>query len=95
MFVDLIKIVVKKECVSDAEVLLKAQATRTRMDEGCIQCNILQSKTDPAAFYMMLEWESVEAIEKHLATKHDLEFRNNMEDKMAAPIEMFDWNLIS
>ncbi len=94
MIIDLIKATVKKEHINDAVEAMKIQTLETKEDEGCVLSHVFQSKSDPAAFYMLIGWDSPEAIEKHLNSAHDLAFREKMDDKMASPIEIFDWNML-
>ncbi len=94
MIIDLIKATVKKEYIDEARDAMKVQTLQTREDEGCVLSHVFQSNSDPAAFYMLIGWESPAAIEKHLSSEHDLKFREKMDDKMAAPIEMLDWKML-
>jgi quinol monooxygenase YgiN len=94
MIIDLIKATVKKEYIDEAVEAMKIQALQTKEDEGCALSHVFQSNSDRAVFYMLIGWESPEAIEKHLSSEHDLKFREKMDDKMAAPIEMLDWKML-
>lgn len=94
MIIDLIKATVKKEYIDEAAEAMKVQTLQTKEDEGCALSHVFQSKSDPAVFYMLIGWESPEAIEKHLSTEHDMAFREKMDSKMAVPIEMIDWQML-
>jgi quinol monooxygenase YgiN len=94
MIIDLIKATVKKEYIDEAVEAMKVQTLQTKEDEGCVLSHAFQSNSDPAVFYMLIGWENPEAIEKHLSSEHDLKFREKMDDKMAAPIEMLDWKML-
>ncbi len=94
MIIDLIKATVKKEYINEAIEAMKIQTLQTKEDEGCVLSHVMQSTTDPAAFYMLIGWDSPEAIEKHLKSEHDLAFRVKMDDKMAAPIEIVGWKML-
>lgn len=94
MIIDLIKATVKEEYIDEAVEAMKIQTLQTKEDEGCVLSHVMQSNTDPAVFYMLIGWENPEAIEKHLKSDHDLAFREKMDDKMAAPIEILDWKML-
>jgi quinol monooxygenase YgiN len=94
MIIDLIKATVKNEYIDEARDAMKVQTLQTKEDEGCALSHVFQSNSDPAVFYMLIGWENPEAIEKHLNSEHDLKFREKMDDKMAAPIEMLDWKML-
>jgi len=94
VIIDLIKATVKKEYIGEAVEAMKSQTLQTKEDEGCVLSHVFQLKSDPAVFYMLIGWENPEAIEKHLSSEHDLKFREKMDEKMAAPIEMLDWDML-
>lgn len=94
MTIDLIKATVKNEYIGEAVEAMKVQTLQTKEDEGCVLSHVFQSNADPAVFYMLIGWESPEAIQKHLSSQHDLKFREKMDDKMASPIEMLDWKML-
>lgn len=91
MIIDLIKFTVKSDCIDGAADAMKTQAQQNWEDEGCRLSHVFQSKTDPAELYMLLGWENQEAVDKHLATAHDAEFRVAMDDKLAGPPTFFEW----
>ena len=45
------------------------EATNTK-DEGCIHYDLYQDLEDPAVLTFLEEWESMEALEKHIAADH-------------------------
>jgi quinol monooxygenase YgiN len=94
MMIDLIKAIIKKEFIDEAAETMKIQTLQTKEDEGCVLSHVFQSNADPAVFYMLIGWENPEAVEKHLNSEHDQKFREKMDEKMAAPIEMINWKLL-
>jgi quinol monooxygenase YgiN len=95
MIIDLIKFTAKPECLDEVIRHMKTQTEANRHDEGCAMSHVFQSKTNPNDIFMLLGWESPEAVEKHLATPHDAEFRANVDDKIVGPPEFYDWNMIA
>lgn len=94
MIIDLVKFTAKPECLEDVIKHMRTQTEANRYDEGCVLSHVFQSTANPGELYMLLGWESPEAVEKHLATAHDAEFRVNMDDKIAGPPEFLDWKML-
>lgn len=94
MIIDLLKFTAKSECLEDVIKHMKTQTSENRGDEGCVLSHVFQSQTNPDELYMLLGWESLEAVEKHLATPHDAAFRANIDDKIAAPPEFVQWTML-
>ena len=59
---------------------------------SCPTCS--RGKTNSAELFMLLGWENQEAVDKHLATQHDADFRAAIDDKLAAPPDFFEWTQI-
>jgi len=93
--IDLIKFTVKPDCIDGAIEAMKIQTEANRKDEGCLLSHVFQSKKNPAEFYMLLAWANQEAVDKHLATQHDADFRAAMDDKLACPPDFFEWTQIA
>lgn len=94
MIVDLIKFVIKPECLETAIIHMKTQTEQNRLDEGCVMSHVFQMNANHNELYMLLGWESPVAVEKHLATVHDAEFRVNMDDKLASTPIFLDWTML-
>ena len=88
------KFTIKEGRVAEALELMKAQMKNNLGDEGCLMSNTFQSKTNPNELFLLLGWESPEAIEKHLKSDHDHKFRENLDPLLAGPPEFFDWEKI-
>ena len=91
MVIDLIKFTVKADGVDGAVTAMKTQTEANRQDAGCLMSHIFQSDKNPAELYMLLGWEDQEAVDKHLATDHDAEFRAALDETLAGPPEFFEW----
>ena len=94
MIVDLLKFTAKTECLEAVIQHMKTQIEQNKSDEGCLLSHVFQSKKNPDELFMLLGWESPEAVEKHLAAPHDAEFRVNVDDKIAGPPEFFEWSML-
>lgn len=94
MIIDLIKFTIKEDSIDGAIKAMKTQTEANRLDEGCTLSHVFRSKTNPADLYMLLGWENQEAVEKHLATAHDAEFRTALDDTLAGPPEFYEWTKI-
>ena len=94
MIVDLLKFTAKDGSVDDVIDAMKIQTEANRQDEGCLMSYVFQSNSNPKDLYMLLGWENQEAVDKHLATDHDEQFRVSMDDKIDGPPEFYDWTQI-
>jgi quinol monooxygenase YgiN len=91
MIIDLIKFTVRPDGVDGAVRAMKTQTEANRGDEGCMLSHVFQSKKSPAELFMLLGWENQAAVDRHLATQHDADFRAAMDEKLAGPPEFYDW----
>ena len=65
------KNIIKKEKIEEFIVLAKKLVEETNQkDEGCIHYQLYQDLADPQILTIMEEWESQEALEKHMAAPH-------------------------
>jgi len=95
MITDLLKFKIKEASADDAIELFRRQMKNNLGDEGCLMSKTFRSKSNPTEFYLLLGWESPEAIENHLATEHDLKFRDALDPMLDGPPEFFDWETIA
>jgi quinol monooxygenase YgiN len=65
------KNIVKKEKIDEFIDLAKklAEATNSK-DEGCIHYDLYQDREDPRILTFIEEWESMEALGRHMAAPH-------------------------
>lgn len=92
--IDLIKFTVRTECIDSAVAAMKTQTEANRKDEGCLMSHVFQSKKNPAELFMLLGWENQAAVDKHLATQHDADFRVALDDKLAGPPDFYEWTQV-
>ncbi len=60
----------KEDKLEEILVLIKELVAKTVIEEGCIKYEIYQDKKDPRIMIMIEEWESEEALNKHMASEH-------------------------
>ena len=94
MISDLLKFTAKDGCVDAVIEAMKIQAEANKQDEGCLMSYVYQSNSNSKEIFMLLGWENQEAVDKHLATEHDAQFRESVDDKIDGPPEFFDWTQI-
>lgn len=90
MIIDLLKFTAKEACKDGVVEAMRIQTEANRKDEGCLMSYLFQSKANPNDLYMLLGWESQQAVDKHLATEHDEQFRLTIDDKITGPPEFFE-----
>ena len=95
MITDLLRFTIREGSIDEAVDLMKKQMKRNLGDEGCLMSNAFQSKTNPNDIYLLLGWENEDAIDKHLKTEHDKEFREELDPLLAGPPEFFEWEIIA
>ena len=94
MITDLLKFTIKEGTDTEAIQIFRKQMENNLGDDGCLISSMFRSKSKPDEFYLLLGWDSPEAIEKHLKSDHDLKFREDLDPLLAAPPEFFDWEEI-
>lgn len=50
--------------------LSKEMVEKTVLEEGCLSYELFQDINDPRAMIILEEWESEEALEKHIESEH-------------------------
>ncbi len=60
----------KPESVEHVKANLMKLVEPTRAEAGCIQYDLHQDHEDPSLFVFFEQWESLEYLEKHLASAH-------------------------
>ena len=88
MLVDLLKFSVKDG--DAAHALMKEQTVMSRGDEGCLFAHAFRSKENPDELYMIMAWDSKEAVEKHFQTEYDIKFREKIDAILTGPPEFFE-----
>lgn len=60
----------KSDKIEEILGLIKELVEETVKEEGCIKYEMYQDKKDPRIMIMIEEWESEEALNKHMASEH-------------------------
>ena len=78
---------VKRECL--------ALVAPSRAEEGCLNYDLHQSIEDETLFVFYENWESREALEKHLEMPHSLRFDERTGGMLAQETAITFWEMIS
>ncbi|MCL2125996.1 MAG: antibiotic biosynthesis monooxygenase [Oscillospiraceae bacterium] len=95
MITDLMKFTIKEGCITEAIEVMKNQMKNNLGDDGCLMSNVFRSNTAPNEIFLLLGWENQESIDKHLASSHDLKFREDLDPLLAGPPEFYDWEKLA
>lgn len=68
--------------------VLNSMVAPTRAERGCINYDLHQSLQDPKLFVFYENWESQEALDRHLQTSHILSAVAKAEKLLAEPIQI-------
>jgi len=61
---------IKKDKIEEVLEHIKELVAITVKEEGCIKYEIYQDENDKSILTMIEEWESKEALNKHMASEH-------------------------
>ncbi|MDR1566501.1 MAG: antibiotic biosynthesis monooxygenase [Treponema sp.] len=61
---------IKPENIKAAEPLFREMIAATRKEKGCIEYRLFTQKDASGLFVFIEEWESQEALDKHIASEH-------------------------
>ena len=77
---------VKQECL--------ALVAPSRAEEGCLGYDLHQSEEERTLFLFYENWESREALERHLEAAHSLGFDERTEGLLAEEPEITFWEML-
>lgn len=60
----------QKDKVDEIIVLCKDLVNATRKEDGCIKYELYKDEKDPTILTFVEEWDSRDALEKHMKTEH-------------------------
>ncbi|MBX2952798.1 MAG: antibiotic biosynthesis monooxygenase [Leadbetterella sp.] len=83
------KMTAKQSKIEETKALLQSLVAPTLKEDGCIQYDLHQGKTEEQVFFFYENWESREALEKHLANDHLVEFKEKAQSLLEKPMEVF------
>ena len=67
------KLTIKEDMVELFKNIVNELITETRKEAGCIQYQLFQDINNKQVLSFVEEWESIEALQKHMKSKHFLE----------------------
>ena len=67
----------------------------TRAEDGCVVYELLQDTSDPTRFTFVEEWESDEALDKHMETEHFLAAVARATEFLGAPPEIRRYTVVA
>ncbi len=74
---------VKEDMVDSVKKKLEGLVTATVKEEGCINYNLHQSLDDRSLFIIYENWESRDALDRHMASPHFKAWREKGKDLLA------------
>lgn len=83
------KMAAKQSKIEETKALLQSLVAPTLKEDGCIQYDLHQGKPEEQVFFFYENWESREALEKHLANDHLVEFKEKAQSLLEKPMEVF------
>jgi len=78
----------KEDKIEDAKAALTALLAPTRAEQGCINYDLHQDKTQPQHFFFYENWESKAALDAHMQSRHLQAFIARQEALFAEPFEL-------
>ena len=88
-------VVSKPEGIDDTKATLLTLIEPTRVEEGCISYEMLQSNDIPAAFTFVETWESQTHFEAHLQTDHFLAAAGRFDELLAEPPVISTYSVVA
>lgn len=67
---------------------LKEMIAPTRLEEGCINYDLHESRTVPGVFYFYENWTGKDVLDKHLVSAHIQNALKKIEGFLREPIEL-------
>lgn len=61
---------------------------RSREEEGNVSYNLIRDIDNPAVFAFLEMWESKEVLDKHMRTKHFINFGKNLDELIDSPMSI-------
>lgn len=88
MLVALTEIIIKQD--KNEELFQKSQdlLLNSRLEKGCLRYELFSNAEFEGSFLMVENWENQEAFDKHMETKHFLEFIENISDILIKDIDV-------
>lgn len=78
----------KAEKLDSILALSKEMVEKTVKEEGCIKYELFQDTKDPRVMIIIEEWESEEALNRHIASEHFRRIIPQLNELREKPSEM-------
>ena len=65
-----VRVIALPDKIEELKTLLISLVEATRREKGCISYDLLQNELEPTDFTFVEEWQTVEDLERHLASNH-------------------------
>lgn len=89
------RLLAKPEYIEQLKIVLLGVIEPTRREPGCIQYEIYQNQDDPTDFTFIEEWQSVEALNQHLASNHIQKATNDVLKLTNSPPDIRVYRIIA
>ncbi|MBE9145761.1 putative quinol monooxygenase [Planktothrix mougeotii] len=79
------RVVALPDKIEALKAVLLALVEPTRQESGCLQYDLLQNQEDLTDFTFVEQWESLQHLQKHLASVHLQKSLTQIEGLVASP----------
>jgi quinol monooxygenase YgiN len=95
---DTLRVIVRMKArpdkVNELLSLLSSLVEPTRKEVGCLSYELLQQNEDPTDLTLVEEWQSENALELHIATKHFKDTTTKLPKLVAAEPDIRKYHLV-
>lgn len=88
------KITIKEEMIDTLKSIIPSLVAETRKEAGCILYQLFQDLNNKKVFAVIEEWESSEALQKHMNSKHFQEAMPKMSEIQEKDTEVTIYTLV-
>lgn len=88
------KFTIKEDKVEVFKNLVPELITETRKEAGCIGYQLFEDQNDKRVLMFVEEWESMEALQKHMSSKHFTEAIPKLTELQEKDLELNVCNLV-
>ena len=88
MIIVFAKVAVKEGKKDELLALATPLMAATRKEEGNVSYTLFDDRFDPHSLMFVEEWQSKEALKKHMTTPHIAEWRQKQKEFLAGPTQI-------
>ena len=85
----------KPECIDETRAVLITLIEPTRIEDGCIQYEMLQQSDNPAEFTFVETWETAAHLDTHLQTEHFKVAAEKLGDLAVSPPDIRTYSVVA